>query len=286
VENQAVHDIRSSLVRGERRVPLATKSSRAGAGAKDGSLAGITIRRDEHRRSDQRREGRQINVIDQAVITHQRRHHEVAVLNVSSRGAMIQTDLVPRIGAQLEIRFADCNRTQCFVRWVRGGRIGLEFDKETLVIGASEAEAHYISGRRLGEFPTLEVKSARAPRQGLMLRAELHWPQGSMSVKLRNISAEGAMLQASQDLHEHAEVVLEIPEIAAIAGRVRWCRSKQIGVRFDNVFDLCDLSNKPVEPNFEKIEKLDYLKPDYLRSESDPNSPWAAPKRPLSPDDL
>lgn len=281
-----MHDIRSTLVRGERRVPLVSKASRRRGERGEGSLAGISVRREEHRRNDQRREGRQVNVIDQAVIVHQRRSYEVSVLNVSSRGAMIQSDLVPRIGARIEIRFADCNRTQCFVRWIRGGRIGLEFDRETLVIGPSETEERYISGRRLGEFPTLEIKAARAPRQCLMLRAELHWPQGSMSVKLRNISADGAMLQASQDLHEHAEVVLEIPEVAAIAGRVRWCRSKQIGVRFDNVFDLCDLTHPEPEAKMDRPEKLDYLKPDYLRSETDPDSPWASRKRPLTPEDL
>ena len=273
-----MHELRSTLVRGERRVPLASKGSGA-ARAKDGSLAGIKIRRDETRRCDQRREERRV-IFDQAVIRYQRRSCEVAVVNVSSRGAMIQCDLLPRIGARIEIRFADCNETSCIVRWVRGGRIGLEFDKETLVIGANDLGG--VGGRRRGELPPIAIRKRRAPRQSSMLRAELHWTAGSMPVRLRNISADGAMLQAIQDLDEDSEIVLEIPHAAAIPGRVRWCRSKQIGVHFNDVFDLATLIN----PDGDECESPYYLKPDYLKSEKDPNSPWAARWSRLTPDDL
>ena len=278
-----MHELRSTLVRGERRDPLATKSSGArGKRANDGSLADITIRREETRRCDQRRETRRANIIDQATLRHQRRLYEVPVLNLSSRGAMVECDLRPRIGARMDIRFADCNDTACSVRWVRDGRIGLEFDKETVMIGANDVRRPIIGGRRAGEHPTIAVRAQRAPRQSSLLRANLHWPGGSMAVRLRNISQDGAMLQAGQDLDEHSEIVLEIPHAAAIPGRVRWCRSKQIGVHFNDVFDLEMLIN----PSEAQPEQPDYVKPDYLRTETDPNSPWAARWSRLSNDDL
>jgi len=277
-----MHEIRSTLVRGERRQPLARKTSAAPATG-GGSLTAIRIRREEARRSDQRREGRQLNVVDTATIYWRGGSREVPVLNLSSQGAMIECDLAPRIGARIEIQFADCNRTRCFVRWVRDGRIGLEFDEQTLVIAPRSANGVAIGGRRAGEQPTVAVRKSRLPRHALILRGELHSPTGSMPVRLRNISIEGAMLEASCDLRPETAVVLELPGVVAAPARVRWCRSRQIGIRFDETFDLSALScaGEAAEPQSPAM-----LKPDYLRSETDPESPWAARWERLSPDDL
>jgi len=276
-----VHEIRSSLVRGERRSALATKGS-VGRSA-GGGLSGVRIRREETRRCDQRGEGRHVNVVDRAVVTWQRRNYEVAVLNVSSRGAMIESGLLPRIGARVDIRFADCNRTRCYVRWVRDGRIGLEFDSETLVIAAPDVRALVVGGRREGEQPTVSVRKQRPVRQSLILRGELHSKSGSMAVRLRNISAEGAMLEGSLGLRPDTEVVLELAGAAAAPGRVRWCRAKQIGIRFDHPFDLTSLA--PTRPQ-EAPQSPEMLKPDYLQTELEPDSPWAARWERLTPGDL
>lgn len=277
-----MHEIRS-FVRGERRGPLASKSAPAPR-SRDGSLSGIRIKREESRRSDQRSEPRHLDVIDQALLRYRKASHQVAVLNVSRRGAMVKADLEPHIGARLEIRFPDCNPTDCYVRWVRDGRIGLEFGKETLLIGANDERERFVSGRRQGEHPTVAMKSERGPRHGLVLMAQLHTRYGSMSVKLRNISTEGVMLEAEQDLDPWTEVVLEIPG-SAIPGRVRWCRSRQVGISFDDPFDLdVLLSTDPQAPK--APAGPDYLKPDYLRDETDPGSPWAARRERLTLDDL
>lgn len=276
-----MHDIRSSLVRHEQRMPLARKESGARPVRESGGLSGIRIRREEARKVDQRREDRHLNVIDQAVIRHKRRTREVRVLNVSSRGAMVASDLVPGIGDPIDIRFADCNRTSCFVRWVRDGKIGLEFARETLIIGADSAE-RTVSGRRAGEQPELAVKAERAPRQCLILRGELHWRAGSMPVRLRNISKDGVMLEGTQNIDPPSQVVLELPGGVAIEGHVRWCRSKQIGINFNSTFDIAEVAR----PRDEEEHQPDYLKPDYLRSDGEPDSPWSARRTGLTADDL
>lgn len=275
-----MHDIRSTL-KGERRSLLANKKSGKG-GQQEASLTALRIKREETRRSNQRREDRHINVVDQAVMKFQRRSYDVSVLNVSGRGAMIESDLQPTIGARVTLRFEECNETQCVVRWVRQGRIGVEFDKETLIIAPRNVRELIVSGRRDGEQQArLAVRPEREPRQHLILTGELHWHLGSMPVRLRNISSEGAMLDATEDLAAYVPVVLEIPGIAAIQATVRWCRSRQIGIRFDSRFDLTALAR----PEAEKISP-DMLKPDYLKSETDPNSPWAARQQKLTPDQL
>ena len=279
----AVHDIRSSLVHGEQRSALVSKAKAATRSrAREGGLTAISIRREEARKCNQRSEDRHLHVVDRAVLRFQRRKYDVQVVNVSSRGAMVAGDLIPHIGARVEIRFEGCNETQCFVRWVRNGRIGLEFATETLIIAPADVRQAIVSGRRAGEQEAkLEMKTERPPRHRFMIKGQLHWPQNSMEITVRNISTEGAMLEGGEDVTAGTAVVLEIFGAPAAPGKVMWCRSGQIGVRFDSEFDLPRLAHPQ-----DGTEVPHMLKPDYLKSEKDPNSPWAAAWERLSPDDL
>jgi len=65
------------------------------------------------------------------VITFRRRKIEVEVVNLSPHGVMIESDIEPRVGEKIEIRFEDCNRTLCTVRWMKGHHFSLEFATET-----------------------------------------------------------------------------------------------------------------------------------------------------------
>jgi hypothetical protein len=275
-----VHEIRTTVFNKHRQVTLASKSAARGAGS--GSLAGVRIRREESRTCDQRREDRHIDVIGRAAIRYERQTLEVPVLNVSAHGTMIQSDLQPQIGARIDIQFEECNWTRCHVRWVRGGRVGLEFEKETLIISANDSGSRMVSGRRSGEHPTIAIKNERAPRQHLILRGQLHWRSGSMPVRLRNISAQGALVDGTQDLDTGEPVVLELPGGTAVEATVRWCQSKHIGVRFDEPFDPAVLA----QCHDDTPAQIDYVKPDYLRSDGKADSPWAARWERLNRDDL
>ena len=278
-----MHEIRSNLIRGEGRTTLASKGSKGSSrAARESGLAGIRIKREEPRRSDQRGEQRHLNVVDGAALRYRGRTYQVPVLNVSSRGVMIASDLSPRIGARMDIGFAECNSTACHVRWLRDGRIGLEFAKETVVIRPGDTAERIVSGRREGEQHLVSVRRQRAPRHASMLQGNLHSHNGSFPVRLRNISTDGAMLQGDEHIDVNLGVVLEIPNGPAIPGRVVWSRSRQIGIRFDETFDLDEL----VRPVGQEAQQPDYLKPDYLRTETDPNSPWAARWSKLTAGDL
>ena len=138
-------------------------------------------------------------------------------------------------------------------------------------------------GRRSGEVPSPEDRPGRAPRQSLLWKAVLHWDHGTIPVRLRNISAEGAMLEAGSDeLPAGTGVVLDLGAGGSISGHVRWSRSSQLGVQFDSVFDLRELA-RPEKPQ-ETSPAL--LKPQYLESELDPHSPWASAWDKLAPEDL
>jgi hypothetical protein len=283
-----MHEMRSLMQNGGHREIVVKKGHGPGAPAKGAGLTGIAIVREEARRTDQRREDRHMNLVDRAVITFRRKRIEVEVINISSHGVMIESEIEPRLGERIEIRFEDCNRTACSVRWIKGRQIGLEFAAETVLIAPPDVREYIVSGRRAGEKPPkIEIKPDRAPRQTLIWKGILHYGIESLPVRLRNISHEGAMLDCGEDVLAGTPVVLELDGAGAnaVQGKVRWCRSGQTGVHFDEPFDMRILAG--VAPSREPaVTAARYVKPDYLGSEGDDESPWAARTYGLRASDL
>jgi hypothetical protein len=97
-------------------------------------LAGDLIPRMQRRIIDQRSEERFAGIVDRAVIIFRSQEYIVPVVNISSRGTMVECDIMPRIGETVVIHFEHCSPIQAFVRWIRNGRVGLNFGHE-IVIG-------------------------------------------------------------------------------------------------------------------------------------------------------
>ena len=98
------------------------------------ALSGSLVVRSEPRTADQRSEPRLEGIVERGRICFRDSISMVPVLNISSRGAMIESDIAPRLGETVTIEFDGCSRIRAFVRWAREGRIGLNFGGE-LVIG-------------------------------------------------------------------------------------------------------------------------------------------------------
>ncbi|HEY9555068.1 MAG TPA: PilZ domain-containing protein [Allosphingosinicella sp.] len=98
------------------------------------ALAGDLIARAQPRLVEQRSEPRHSDFVERAVITFRGQDHLVPVVNISSRGTMVESDIVPRIGESVAVQFEGCTRIQAFVRWIRDGRLGLNFGHE-IVLG-------------------------------------------------------------------------------------------------------------------------------------------------------
>ena len=97
------------------------------------SLAGDLIPRTQPRMTDQRSEERRADLVERAMITFRGQEYLVPVLNISSRGTMIECDILPRIGEAVVVQFEHCTRIHAFVRWVREGRLGLNFGHEIIL---------------------------------------------------------------------------------------------------------------------------------------------------------
>ncbi|HEX8261311.1 MAG TPA: hypothetical protein VF547_00390 [Allosphingosinicella sp.] len=85
----------------------------------------------DERRAEPRIEG----LIDHATLWFRGEAHEVPVLNISSRGTMVESALIPRLGEPVLVQFPDCSRIHAFVRWARDGRMGLNFGHEMVLGG-------------------------------------------------------------------------------------------------------------------------------------------------------
>ena len=85
------------------------------------------VARCEKRTVDQRSEPRRENLVDCSTLFFRGGVFVVPVVNISTRGAMIESDLEPRIGESVIIRFEGCSPIYAAVRWVKAGRIGLGF---------------------------------------------------------------------------------------------------------------------------------------------------------------
>lgn len=97
-------------------------------------LAGDLIPRMQRRTIDQRCEERHSGVRNRAIVIFREQEYIVRILNISSRGTMVEADILPRIGETMVVRFESCSPILAFVRWVKDGRVGLNFGHE-IVLG-------------------------------------------------------------------------------------------------------------------------------------------------------
>ncbi|HEX9965432.1 MAG TPA: PilZ domain-containing protein [Allosphingosinicella sp.] len=276
-----MHELRSTILSGEPKASLvARKAKTKPEGAGPGGLAKIAIKRQESRLTNQRLEDRQHGIVESSTIVFRRCRQEVAVVNVSSRGAMIRAEIEPRIGEKIDLLFDGRNKTRCIVRWVREGRVGLEFAEET-ILWTSERSSGPVFQSEKAETPDIHAVSDREPRQKLLRAGTLYWSGISIPVRLRNISGGGARVESGRELCPGSEVELDLGEAGFQVAEVRWSKDGQVGLKFAQSFNIESLA-----PSGKAERPPEVLKPAYLETELQPDSPWAARFERLSLNDL
>ena len=89
------------------------------------------------RHVDPRSEPRYQGLVESAVLTFRGADYPVPVINISTRGTQIESDVLPRLGESVLIRFEGCSPIYAFVRWNRDGRLGLNFGCE-MILGLAQ----------------------------------------------------------------------------------------------------------------------------------------------------
>lgn len=138
------NSFRSAVLSGKagRHEDLVARSKKGRVDRSAEGLTGIAVPRQETRLQNQRGGDRHRLTGETASITIGRRKHTVELINVSGGGAMISGDLELKLWDPVDLLLGENGRVECVVRWIRGGRFGLEFAHETrLDCKAAEREA-------------------------------------------------------------------------------------------------------------------------------------------------
>jgi diguanylate cyclase (GGDEF)-like protein len=91
--------------------------------------------------------------------------------------------------------------------------------------------------------PSAEVVGfSRPPRHRLIRNGQLIWEGRTLPVRLRNISAGGAMIECDSQLEPGTPVELDLAEAGTLPAEVRWCQQGQLGLHFGEEFALGKLA--------------------------------------------
>jgi hypothetical protein len=285
-------NIRARVLGGSRS-PDAIVRSKKRKGASVGALDSL-IEREEARTNHTRCEDRH-RLLDETIsVKREGSTHNVQLVNVSGGGAMIASDVDFILWDRLELQLGENGTVECVVRWLRDGRCGLEFAHETRIDCGADEQATVLREVIRRSFPDLKFEAdveieAQHPgaegrgerRHPLVWSGLLHHDYQSTPVRIRNISATGAMIESPAMLTIGSEPLLELGEELSISAKVAWALGDQAGLRFDRPFDLHDLAR--ARPD---VTPARWNPPSYLESETNQGSPWADHWRRMSVDEL
>src|SRR5688572_16499274 len=123
---------RSAILRGEGgAAPVPLVAEKNGGSARGDELTSVGIPRDAARSADHREEDRHRLARETAVIGFRGKLYDADLINLSGGGAMIEVDIAPRLWDRVDLYLGAGSPIECAVRWLRNGRIGLEFAHET-----------------------------------------------------------------------------------------------------------------------------------------------------------
>jgi hypothetical protein len=218
-------------------------------GVRPDELHSIRVTREESRRGDTRQEDRHRLSDERVRLSHDGETHDVVLINLSGGGAMVSGDFEPMLWDAVELQLGPNGTIECAVAWIRDGRVGLEFAHETRLDCSEGEQAEVLREVIARSFPEVEFEAKpqaaaepadqrRAPRHPLIWSGVLHHDYQSTTVRVRNISSTGAMVESKVPVRVGAEPALELSDKASITCSVAWAVGDQLGLRFDKPFDM------------------------------------------------
>jgi hypothetical protein len=259
--------------------------------SKGEGLNKFAIERLEARRSNSRDQDRHHLHGAKFPVTYRGRKREVDVANLSGGGAMIACPFEPDLCERIDLHLGDGAALECLVRWVKHGRIGLEFAHETQLHCPDDEQAALL--RRViecafpveayDERPAANEKADQRShdRHPLIWSGELLYGPSSWNVRLRNVSPTGALIECEKSPREGAEVILDLGKAGSVTATVSWTVGDHCGLRFDEPFDMLHLAkSKP------RVAPPTWLRPAYLENEVTAESAWDEAWNRMSVEDL
>ena len=284
-----MNNIRQQILSGEfreRRSLLGAKRSK-GANAEAG-LTSVEVPREVPRTTHMRDDDRHRLTDQQVEVVHKRKRHTVQLVNLSGGGAMIEGDLQPNLWDRVDLHLGKDGKIECAVRWLKGGRIGLEFAHETRLDCSEEAKAKLLKAVIDQNFSDLEIgqrpkddeqqqeeaatgadEQREDRRHPLIWSGKLHYDFATTPVRLRDISAKGALVECQMLLPVGAEPLLDLGEAGEIFGTVTWAVGDHMGLKFHEPYDMQLLAKTRPE-----VTPANWEAPSYIKT-AGVESPWS-----------
>ena len=102
-------------------------------------------------------------------------------------------------------------------------------------------------------------QSTREPRQRLMRRAMASIDGVACEVRLRNISAMGALVECDRSVAPGTRIAMDIVGAGPVEGIVRWAQAGKFGIQFSEAFVMSRLA-----PKKQKLNEVQMLQPWYV----------------------
>lgn len=236
---------------------LGTKRPRGARG--DAGLQSVAVPRSESRKGSTRGGDRHRLAAEKVTITHAGKPREVELVNLSSGGAMLAGDFSPNLWDPVDLHLDSGMVLGCVVRWIKGGRVGLQFAPETAIDCSPGEMRSLLSDVVARSFPDLKVDVGAVAQAGgpapaspeaelrnlrsdhripLLWKGTLHYDFTSTPIFFRNISRTGALVRCDLAVPIGAEPLIDIGESASLFATVSWRRENQVGLRFKEPFDV------------------------------------------------
>ena len=226
-------------------------------GARADTLNSIAVKREEGRRGDTRSGDRHRLPNEKVRVTHSSRDHHVQLVNLSGGGAMVEGEFEPMLWDRVDLHLGENGTIECAVRWIKGGRVGLEFAHETAIHCSASERANVLRAVIARTFPDVELEVSAVEvvppppagehrsgrRHPLIWSGLLHHDFQSSPCRLRNISETGAMIESSAPLRAGLEPMLELGDGIQLSSTVAWVAGDTAGLRFSQPFDLTLLAS-------------------------------------------
>ena len=243
-------------------------------GAKAKELRSVVVPREGPRTLNSRYEDRHRLTGEQVRLTHKGKRRKVELINLSGGGAMVSGTFKPKLWDRVELRLGENGTIDCAVCWIRGDRIGLEFAQETRLDCSPTEQTKVLRAVIARSFPDIQFQEPpssqsepatdeqrREGRHPLIWSGVLHHRDKKLRVRVRNISATGAMIESSDPVLVGGQAILELGDDGFIPATIAWLVGDQVGLSFRGKFDMTQLARSRPE-----VAPAKWVAPDYLKS--------------------
>ena len=285
--------------------PVVQQKAKRGAAEED--LSSVEVSRGEVRSQDHRDDDRHRLNQEEVTVRFDGKNYQADLINLSGGGAMIRAQFTPRLWERVDLIFAEGAEIECAVRWLRDDRVGLEFAHETRidcdpamrdkllrdVLRRSFADAKIATTKReprqAPAAPAANQDDADAVansrrterRHPLVWMGQVLYNHDSEKVRLRNISENGALVEAPISYPLGAEIFLDLGNAGQHFATVSWTFGDKVGLKFNTPFDMTLLGKSKPE-----VAPAMMIRPGPGRIDADRDNPWAEGWNRQSIDDL